>query len=131
MLNGRNAGAGQAAPGRVDGADIRLVNLEILAQYVGTNPVLQRKVSQKFLETARNTVLEMQRAAAIPDYTLLGSLAHRIKPSALAMGARVMGDLAAQLEQAAIEGCDETVHEHLNCLAPMLVQLEREIAALA
>lgn len=112
-------------------ADARLVNLEVLAQYVGTDPMLQRRVSQKFLESFRLTVAEMVSAAAAPDYALIGQLAHRLRPSALAMGAGLMGELVEQLEVAAVVGDRETVDEYLGNLAPMLAQLEREIAAMA
>lgn len=108
----------------------RLVNLDVLAQYVGPNTALQRRISQKFLETARSTAHEMQQAALVGNYAQIGHLAHRFKPSALAMGATRIGDLAALLEHAANENCGEIVNEQLGYLVPMLAQLEWEISVL-
>ncbi len=108
----------------------RLVNLDVLVQYVGPNPALQRRVSQKFLESARTTAYEMKQAAISGNYAEIGQLAHRFKPSALAMGATKMGDLAGLLEHAANRNCGEIIHEQLEYLAPLLAQLEREIATL-
>ncbi len=109
----------------------RLVNFEVLAQYVGTNPVLQRRVSRKFIESARQTLAEMERAAATRDYESLGRLAHRIRPSVMAMGAAPLTHVVTQMEQAALSKSVEAVHQHLEYLAPMLAQIEREIAAMA
>lgn len=111
--------------------DVRLIKLEVLAQYVGTDPVLQRRVSQKFLESVRETVVEMMSAAAAMDYARIERLAHRLKPSLLAMGARPIGELVEQLEAAADAGNAETVDEYLGNFEPMLAQLEQEIAAMS
>lgn len=107
-----------------------LVNLEVLAQYVGSNPALLRQVSQKFLLSARQTIEEMRHAAESARHDQVASLAHRIKPSVRAMGATRMVELLLQLEKAAADRCDEAIHEQLAYLTPMLARLEREIAAL-
>lgn len=108
-----------------------LVNLDVLAEYVGSDPILLRQVSHKFLLSARQTLEEMRQAAELDRHDQVASLVHRIKPSVLAMGATRMVELLLRLEQAALDECGEVVDEHLRSLTPILGQLEREIAALA
>lgn len=107
-----------------------LVDLEVLAQYVGSNPMLLRQVSQKFLLSARQTIEQMHQAADAQLHDQVASLAHRLKPSVRAMGATRMSEHLLQLEQAAREECSEVVREQLSYLTPILGQLEQEIAAL-
>lgn len=107
-----------------------LVDLEVLAQYVGSNPALLRQVSQKFLLTARQTVEEMRYAADLERHDHVASLAHRLKPSVRAMGATKMTELLLQLELAAEEERGEAIDMQLENLTPILARLEREIAAL-
>jgi HPt (histidine-containing phosphotransfer) domain-containing protein len=107
-----------------------VVDLEVLAQYVGSNPALLRQVSHKFLLSARQTIEEMQQAAESDQHDQVASLAHRITPSARAMGATRMIEPLLRLEQAAKEKCGDTEQEQLRYLIPILGQLEQEITAL-
>lgn len=108
----------------------RLVNLDVLAQYVGNDPLLQRRISQRFLESTRQAVAEMQQAAEQDGFARICNLAHRIRPSAVAMGAARLGELATHLERASRDQCSEKVREQLAKLTAILAQLEGEIASL-
>jgi HPt (histidine-containing phosphotransfer) domain-containing protein len=107
-----------------------LVDLEVLAQYVGSNPILLREVSQKFLLSARQTIEQMRHAAESELHDQVASLAHRLKPSVRAMGATRMTEHLQQLELAAEEKCSEAIDKQLAHLTPILARLEHEIAAL-
>ncbi len=108
----------------------RLVNLDVLAQYVGSDPLLQRRISKRFLESTRQVVAEMQQAAEQDGFARISNLAHRIRPSAVAMGAARLSELASHLEQASRDQCSERVREQLVKLTAILAQLEGEIASL-
>ncbi len=108
-----------------------LVDLEVLAQYVGSNPVLLRQISEKFLLSAQETIEEMRQAAVLGQFSQVASLAHRLKPSVRAVGAIGMIEQVLRLEQAARDECGGEIQKQLNALTPVLVQLEQEIAALA
>ena len=108
----------------------RLVDLDVLAQYVGNDRLLQRRISQRFLQSTRQAVIELQQAVERDDFAHIGGLAHRIKPSAMAMGAGILCELATDLEKASREKCAVTIREQLRKLTPLMMQLEGEIAAL-
>ncbi len=107
-----------------------LVRLDVLTEYVGSDSEVQQQILKKFLQTARDTVSEINDAIAEDDLEQVGLLAHRIKSSARALGAEALVSLLQTMEQAGKEERREEILAQQQSLAPLLEKLENEIATL-
>ena len=78
--------------------DPDIIDLSILAGRVGDDPATIAMYTSLFIDTARETLQEMQAALAAADIRALGSQAHRMKSSAYTVGAMRFGDLCKEVE---------------------------------
>jgi PAS domain S-box-containing protein len=75
-----------------------------LAQLVGDNPALHRRLLEKFLLQAADQVASIGVAAAAGDIGSMGDVAHTLKSAARSVGALALGDLCQRLENTARAG---------------------------
>lgn len=76
------------------------LDLTILGEFTGHDPVQTTRLARHFAETARKTLLEILAARASGDLGTLNRLGHRLKSSAAMAGARECAGLCIQLEKA-------------------------------
>jgi PAS domain S-box-containing protein len=107
----------------------RLLDLEVLAETFGGNPDKMRKYAFMFLETAREGLLEIDRALAAGEIERAAGVAHRIKSSARTVGALGFGDVCADLEAQRERGSVAQARSLAARLRALLARLERHVAA--
>jgi HPt (histidine-containing phosphotransfer) domain-containing protein len=107
-----------------------LLDFEVLSATFGGNPDKMRKYAFMFLETAREGLLEIDRALAAGEVGRAAGVAHRIKSSARAVGALGFGGVCADLEAQRERGGSPAQARVLAArLRSLLARLERHIAA--
>jgi CheY-like chemotaxis protein/HPt (histidine-containing phosphotransfer) domain-containing protein len=74
------------------------------AELLDPSMVRTERMWELFLQHSRDDIEFIQEAAAVEDTESLRLRAHRVKGSAYAFGARLLGDKAAELERLAIAG---------------------------
>ncbi len=96
-----------AQPGSVHTAPA--LDVAVLESLVGDDP----QVVSEFLEAYRTSVgrlaIELRAARAADDIRQIGAIAHKLKSSSRSVGALVMGDLCAELENACRSGARESI----------------------
>jgi PAS domain S-box-containing protein len=106
-----------------------LLDLEVLSDTFGGNSDKMRKYAFMFLETAREGLLEIDRALAAGEVERAAGVAHRIKSSARTVGAMGFGDVCADLEAQRERGSVAQARSLAARLRALLARLERHIAA--
>ncbi len=85
------------------------LDVAVLESLVGDDP----QVVSEFLEAYRTSVgrlaIELRAARAADDIRQIGAIAHKLKSSSRSVGALVMGDLCAELENACRSGARESI----------------------
>jgi PAS domain S-box-containing protein len=94
----------EPAAAAADDARFPLWTPATLAELVGDNPVMHRRLLGKFLLNATTQVAEIAVAAAANDTATLAGVAHTLKSSARSMGALRLGELCQRLETAGRAG---------------------------
>lgn len=117
--------ADELAPGSPDPADARpILDTDALVALVGEDPVVIRHFLLDYRHRATQTLRELLVAHAKYDLPQLGSQAHKLKSSSLAVGAIALGKLCGELEQASHAGLHALV-------SSLLVSIDNEIAVVA
>ena len=75
-------------------------NSTTLTELVGDNPVMHKRLLEKFVANARVQVSEITAAAASGDTSTLAGVAHTLKSAARSVGALRLGELSQRLEAA-------------------------------
>jgi two-component system sensor histidine kinase/response regulator len=75
-----------------------------LGTLFGDNPVLIARMLARFRESSAELVARLNAQVAAGDLPALAQTAHKLKGAARTAGALALGDLAASLELAALEG---------------------------
>jgi HPt (histidine-containing phosphotransfer) domain-containing protein len=88
------------------------------------------ELGQLFLTTAEELVARLRIAAAKGDLEALQAAGHSLKGSAVNLGARKLGRLAADLEKRAKAGDVPNAPEIVGQLAVELAQVRAELTAL-
>jgi signal transduction histidine kinase/CheY-like chemotaxis protein/HPt (histidine-containing phosphotransfer) domain-containing protein len=99
-----------------------VVDRAALREWLGEDEVMMRAVLREFLDSAREAAREIETALSVSDTATVLLAAHRLRGSALSIGARAIGQVAAKLEEAARPGhCMEC----REMLGPLARELER------
>ncbi len=77
------------------------LDTEILTSVIGNDPALQREFLHEYLDATADQIVELAAAVADGDSRRLVAHAHQQKGAARAIGATRLGDLCAELENAA------------------------------
>lgn len=102
-----------------DGSNAAAVNLGVLEDLVGSDPVVIADLLQSFRDSAGSTIELLKAACGIGDMATVVGQAHRLKSSARTVGALGLGELCEQIESAGKAGA-------ADMLAWLLPELERE-----
>ena len=109
-------------------ADADVLDIAALAQTFGNKPDKMRKFALMFLESARDSIAEMEQSIARSDLLRLSELGHRTKSSARAVGAVGFADLCHTLESLKADGDLAQARALVDQMAPVLKRLQRQIA---
>lgn len=121
----RRSGSNRRAAGRRKEDDV--INLAILGHLVSDDPVRVRKFALNFLETARETLDEMDAAHTDSDLAALGGLGHKLKSSARTVGAMGFADLCQALESTGKANDLSQAGMLLRQLRPLLERIARQV----
>jgi len=83
---------------------LALWNPDTLTELVGDNPVMHRRLLERFLANAATQVAEITAAATAQAPDALAGVAHTLKSAARSVGALRLGDLCQDLETAGRAG---------------------------
>jgi two-component system sensor histidine kinase/response regulator len=89
------------------------IDLSVLSKLLKDNPVKIAKFAQKFADTSREALAEMQSAYESNDLALISRLCHKQKSAAASVGARSSAALYSSLEEAAGIANDKEIVRHL------------------
>ena len=117
-------------PEEVDTVDTQLVDINVLKQMVGDEREIIEEFLVEYLDSARKLTGEIQAAFEAGDTRHVSALAHRLKSSSRSVGALVLGDLCAGLENAAKEGNKNYTSQQVQELKTTLAAVEGEIHAI-
>ncbi len=110
-------------------SDPQVIDLGVLAKAFENNPEKVRKFAFRFLDSAQQSIAEIDAALAREDLPLLKALGHRNKSSASSVGALGLARLWQTLELMQENGSVEQAREIVCQLQPLLAQIETHIAA--
>jgi two-component system sensor histidine kinase/response regulator len=108
-------------------AEVRYIDLSVLAKLVGNVPEKIGKFALKFLDSAKRGMQEIDAAQQEQNLAALGALGHRLKSSARTVGAMQFGELCHQLESFQHAGTLDQAAQLITQLHPMLAQIEIDI----
>ncbi len=101
----------------------------VLDPWLEGDEAARRDLLGKFSRTASESRHDIETAMAAGDLPALAAAAHRLKGSALAVGARALGDAAQTLEQAAKAGDRASCQDGLGPLAVEVQRAQAEIGS--
>lgn len=76
-----------------------MIDLSIMEQYIGSDKQRQTKLLTTFINSADQTIFELQKAMETKNRELIYQCAHKLKSSAKAVGATLFSNLCLQIEK--------------------------------
>lgn len=105
-----------------------VIDLSVLAKWIGEDRLKLRGFAIRFLESARLDMTKIDAALGREDFAALATLAHRVSSPARMVGAIGFADLCLALEQhGKIEGEVKQVQQIISQLHTMLDQIAERI----
>jgi two-component system sensor histidine kinase/response regulator len=102
--------------------------LRVLSKLLKDNPVKIAKFAQRFADTSREALAEMQSAYESNDLALISRRCHKNKTAAASVGARSSPALYSSLEDAVDNANDKEIVRHLLIqLSLLLDQIDSQI----
>ncbi len=99
------------------------VDLDVLAELIGDDPQVMREVLEAFRANTARSALEFAHAQADGLRQALADAAHKLKSAARAIGAARLGQICADIEEAAVR----TSHD--SALSPLMMAFDSELDA--
>ncbi|CAN5820589.1 hypothetical protein BH11PSE3_BH11PSE3_35800 [soil metagenome] len=103
------------------------IDPSVLEPWLGDDQAARRDLLGKFSLSASESRRDIENAMSAGDLGALAAAAHRLKGSALAVGARSLGDAAAILERAAKAGDRASCQDGLGPLAVEVQRAQAEV----
>ena len=103
------------------------IDRSVLDPWIADDEGARRDLLRKFSETATESRRDIEAAMTSGDLPALAAAAHRLKGSALAVGARALGEAAAALEHVARAGDRAACQDSLGPLAVEVQRAQAEI----
>ena len=107
--------------------DLEMIDLSVLAEMVGDHPDTMRRFTLKFVESAAQTLYEMDAALQQQDSISIGRLAHRIKSPAKTVGAMQFFTLCQTLEQLNDDSTIEQTTELIDQLQQLFTKIQEHV----
>ena len=98
------------------------IDRAVLDPWIQDDEAMRRDLLGKFGLSASESRRDIEMAMAAGDLAALAAAAHRLRGSALAVGARALGDAATTLERAARAGDRASCQDELG---PLAVEMQR------
>ena len=114
----------------LESGDPAIIDLSILANIIGPDPVKQKRISLKFIESAQKSLTEIEAALTSENLITLGAIGHKIMAAARSVGAMGYADLCYTLEQAGKKGDLKQAQEVVPQLQPLLLKIDAEVKRL-
>lgn len=93
---------GEVAPvGARQVSDTPPADLDVLAALIGNDPQMMREVVENFQSNAASAASDLEAAHTQRDVQGMAGIAHKLKSAARAIGATVLGQICADIEDAA------------------------------
>jgi HPt (histidine-containing phosphotransfer) domain-containing protein len=105
----------------------KIIDLSVLVKMFGDNPEKIQKYACRFIDSAQQSMLEIDAALTVVDTDRLGAVGHRLKSSAGAVGAMEFAALCVALEQSGKAGELDNVREIVSQLRALLLRIETEV----
>jgi HPt (histidine-containing phosphotransfer) domain-containing protein len=126
--------AGSAAPAAPQKKNHRqetsIVDITVLENLIGDNPTTVNEFLTDYLIFARHLAVEMHAAVDAGDPRKIGFIAHKLKSSSRSIGALVLGDLCAEIENSGKTGDMTTIAQGMAQFDVGLMRVEAEIAGI-
>ncbi|MGQ0582942.1 MAG: ATP-binding protein [Reyranella sp.] len=103
------------------------IDRSVLDPWIADDEVARRDLLRKFSATATLSRRDIEAAMTAGDLPALAAAAHRLKGSALAVGARALGEAAGTLERTAKAGDRAACQDSLGPLAVEVQRAQAEI----
>ncbi|TAJ38663.1 MAG: response regulator [Reyranella sp.] len=103
------------------------IDRSVLDPWIADDEAARRDLLRKFSATAIESRRDIEAAMTAGDLPALAAAAHRLKGSALAVGARALGDAAGMLERTAKAGDRAACQDSLGPLAVEVQRAQAEI----
>jgi CheY-like chemotaxis protein/HPt (histidine-containing phosphotransfer) domain-containing protein len=103
------------------------IDRSVLDPWIGDDEAARRDLLAKFSTTAVESRRDIEAAMTAGDLPALAAAAHRLKGSALAVGARALGEAASTLERTAKAGDRAACQDSLGPLAVEVQRAQAEI----
>ncbi len=116
-----------AATSSADG----LINVELMSRYLGHDRGMQQRYLKNCLNSARQTIQEIDEAIEQNDLQRAGELGHRCKSAVLAAGAEQMATVFKEIEMHGREQNREAILALQPRLNHLLQQFEKEVEKLS
>jgi signal transduction histidine kinase/CheY-like chemotaxis protein/HPt (histidine-containing phosphotransfer) domain-containing protein len=107
------------------------IDISVLAQFVGDDPVILQELMNDFIPPAEKTVEEIQAAFNSHSHVLIGELSHKMKSSARTIGAISLANLCEELEVAGYDGHWEKIEVLYGELAGQFAEVKACIEKMA
>jgi CheY-like chemotaxis protein len=91
----------------------KAIDLSVLANWIGDDPLKLRTFAEKFLNSARQDLIEIDAALHNEDFPALATLAHHLSSPARMVGASPFFDLCRGLEKNSLTTRDITIAHNL------------------
>ncbi|MDT8385838.1 MAG: PAS domain S-box protein [Gammaproteobacteria bacterium] len=109
---------------------VHLVDVSVLKQLVGDDRETVQEFLSEYLVLARRLTREIQTAFNAGDVRHVSAIAHKLKSSSRSVGALVLGDLCAGMENAGKEGDRTFIAEQMQEFEATWTAVENEISDL-
>ena len=106
------------------------VDLTVLARILNGDMAKVRRFGDKFLDTARVALQDLQSASGRRDLVAMSRLCHKLRPAAATVGATRLAELCQGLEAACNAGDGRQAERLLNDLPPLLDEVAAQLATL-
>jgi CheY-like chemotaxis protein/HPt (histidine-containing phosphotransfer) domain-containing protein len=107
--------------------DAPSIDLGVLAQIVGSEPEKIYRFGKMFLETAEDTIGQMQVAYFAEDTQTISALGHKLKSSARTVGANSFAEICEALELSGQQNNLTEIQALLTRLPPLLQKIGQQI----
>ena len=114
---------GETAPERPARPGTPVVDLDVLAELIGDDAQVMREVLAAFRANTARSAAELAQAQAGGAVQAVGDIAHKLKSAARAIGAARLGQVCADIEEAA------TSSPRSTALGGLMATFDRELRA--
>lgn len=106
------------------------INVHALEELIGNDPEMIKEMLLDFRGSAERIATELRAAYQVGQFAAVGSLAHKLKSSARSVGALALGELCAEMEQAAKKNDAEALAVLLPSFDVQLMNVKSYLEAL-